>query len=384
MEKELFSDIKLFTPGPTPIPLRVKAAPLLNDIYHRSDDYYQMHRACQTMLAPFFGTKQTPIILTSSGTGAMEAAVIHCTNPNDSVLVLKVGKFGERFEKISKAYGCQVDCLATENGTAVTLDMLREKLAATKSLNALMLQANETSTGSFNPISELIPEVKKKFPHAWIIVDGISALCAHEIAMDKLGIDVVISGSQKGFGVPPGLSFIALSARAETFRSSRPRFYFDLTKELGEQKNGRTAFTPAISVVQSLHASLTELSQHGAQKIINHHARLTHSVRNAATALGLKPFIKANYSQALTSIVAPPNVDAAKVLKIAKEKFGCVISGGQDELKGKIFRFAHLGMTSSLHTLQGLAAFEFSLRDCGYQFELGKGVAAAMETLASS
>lgn len=313
----------------------------------------------------------------------MEAAVVHCTKPSDKVLVLKVGKFGERFEKITKAYGCEVDVLETQNGTAVTPVLLEPKLKAGK-FTAVFLQANETSTGAYNPVDALVPLIRKHQPDCFIVVDGISALCAHEMAMDKLGIDVLLSGSQKGFGVPPGLAFIAMSERAEKFQSQRPRFYFDLHKEGKEQTTGRTAWTPAISVMQSLHASLTVLSKVGAQNIAKHHARMTRAVRAAIANIHLEPFISAHFSHALTSITVPAGLDAALVLKNAKENFGCVISGGQDELKGKIFRFAHLGTINSLHILQGLAAFEFALHASKHKFRLGSGVTAAMESLATS
>lgn len=387
MDKELFlHNAKLFTPGPTPIPLSVKAAPLFSDIYHRSDEYYSLHQSCQKMLAPFFGTKQLPLILTCSGTGAMEAAVVHCTSVSDPVLVLKIGKFGERFEKIASKYGCDVSTLTASPGDTITPNQLSARLEELgQKVRAVFLQASETSTGALNPVKELTSMIRKCTPKAFIVVDAVSALCAHEIPMDEWGVDVMISGSQKGFGAPPGLAFIALSERALEFKSGRPRFYFDLNKEQSEQLQGRTAWTPAIFAMQSLAASLTELSRIGPANIAKHHERMATAVRSAMTELGLTLFVKENFSRALTSAIVPPHLDASRVLRIARERYGCVISGGQDDLKGKIFRFAHLGMTSVLDIIQGLAGFELALYESGFKHaQLGNGVAAAMRSLSGS
>lgn len=379
-----FTPNRLFAPGPTPTPQVVKDAYTQTDIYHRSKEFESLVKDCSAMLKPLFGTTTQPVLLTSSGTGAMEAAVVNLTSPGDQVIVLVCGKFGERWQKMTAAYGCQVHTVVAENGHAPQLQAIEAIFKDCPSPRAVFFQAHETSTGVCLPVEEIVNVIRRKAPATHIVVDAISSLGAHAMKMDEWGIDCVISGSQKGFGVGPGLSFIALSKRAWSDLSKRSRFYFDLEKERKGQETGRTAYTPAINLVLGLHAALKEISALGTDSFLKHHEKLGRATRAAVKALGLELFVgPQNQSNTLTAIKVPQDLNAADVLSIAKAKYGAIISGGQDDLKGKIIRFSHLGFVSPFQLIEGLAALEFALSDAGWKVSLGTGVSAAMRELHS-
>lgn len=382
MEREMFTPNRLFCPGPTPTPWAVKASYLETDIYHRSKEFESLFLQCATMLKPLFGSETNPLILTSSGTGAMEAAVTNLTNVGDGVIVLVAGKFGERWEKIVTSYGCQVEVVRVGHGKVPRASDLGDAFRRMPRPKVVFFQAHETSTGARLPVEELIDEIKRHSKDALIVVDAISSLGAHPISMTGMGIDCLISGSQKGFGVAPGLSFIALSDRAWRGLSTRPKFYFDLAKERKSQESGRSAYTPAISIVLGLYASLTEISKQGITAFINHHARLGAATRAAVKSWGMDLFVEeVAQSNVLTAVKVPPSLDGVQILATAKARYGAIISGGQDDLKGKIIRFSHLGFVSPFQLIEGLAALEFALADLGWSFSLGSGVASAMKVL---
>ena len=383
-KRELFTPNRLFCPGPTPSPWSVKQAALDSDVYHRSKEFEAMVLDCQTMLKPLFGTSTQPIILTCSGTGSMESVVTHLTNPGDQVIAVVGGKFGERFKKLNETYANNVHEIPIALGHAPSLSDVQKAFAAVKNPKAFFIQANETSTGARFDIPAIAHQIKKLSPDTLIVVDAISSLGAHPMDMDNLGIDAVVSGSQKGFGVAPGLSFVALSPRAWALRSSRPKFYFDLERERKGQETGRTAWTPGISLIQSLHVSLKEITAVGIPDIFKHHERLAKACQLAVKAMGLELFVAENAkSNALTAMRVPAGIDGTALLAIAKTKYGAIISGGQDELKGKIIRFSHLGFVSPFMLIDGLACLEFALADVGHKLEIGNGVTAAMRSLRS-
>ena len=231
MDRELFTPNRLFCPGPTPQPWATKQAALESDIYHRSKDFEAVVIDCARMLQPLFGTSTQPVILTSSGTGAMEAVVVNLTNPGDKVIVVVAGKFGERWQKLNKTYGNDVTVIAVNNGSAPTAAQIAEGFKSCPNPRAFYFQAHETSTGARFDVPAIAAQVRTLSPDTLIVADAISSLGAHEIDMDKNALDAVTAGSQKGFGVAPGLSFVALSVRAWKSLSNRPRFYFDLEKE---------------------------------------------------------------------------------------------------------------------------------------------------------
>ena len=382
MERELFTPNRLFCPGPTPSPWNIKQAGLESDVYHRSKEFESMVRSCIDLLKPLFGTKTDPVIFTASGTGAMESVVVNLTEPNDSVMVVVAGKFGERWQKLNEAYGNKVTTLAVEWGRAPTPEAVEAALKKSAPPKVFFMQANETSTGARFDVAAISKVIKKTSPETLIVVDAISSLGAHAVHMDINGIDAVTGGSQKGFGVAPGLSFVALSERAWTRLSSRSKFYFDLNKERIGQSTGRTAWTPAVSLIQSLQVSLQEIHRIGVDQFASHHQRMSKACRAAVKALGLELFVEDRASSdALTAIKVPSGLDGTAILTQAKKKYGAIISGGQDDLKGRIIRFSHLGFVGPFMLIEGLAALEFALADCGHKFKLGTGVSAAMESL---
>ena len=382
MTRELFTPNRLFCPGPTPSPWFVKQAALDSDIYHRSKEFEALVTASADMLKPLFGTATRPVILTSSGTGAMESVVVNLTTAGDSVIVIVAGKFGERWQKLNQTYNNNVTVVSVDAGRAPTAAQIEDAFKKCPNPRAFFFQANETSTGARLDVGSIAAQVRQKSPETLIVADAISSLGAHPVDMDKNGLDAVTAGSQKGFGVAPGLSFVALSERAWKDLSPRAKFYFDLEKERKGQESGRTAWTPGVSLIQSLHASLSEINAIGAAAFAEHHARLATACRAAVRALNLELFVEERaVSNALTAIKVPSGLDGSKILATAKSKYGAIISGGQDELKGKIIRFSHLGFVSPFMLIEGLAALEFALADEGHKFEIGAGVTAAMRSL---
>lgn len=383
METHAFVKDRLYCPGPTPVPQASAIAALQTSVYHRTDLFREKFLHARNLLKPYFASEEAPLILTSSGTGAMEAALVNLTQAGDKVLCLNGGKFGERWGKLANAYGCQTLIYDFPWGESPSLDKLHDLLISHSDIKAVFFQANETSTGVAYPVREIASLIKAN-SQALIVVDAISALVAHHIPMDEIPIDCLLTGSQKGFGIPPGLAFIALSNRGWSALSKRPRFYFDLKKEREGQAKGETAWTPATTLVESLIPSLELLSQQGPRACEAHHALLAQACRAAAEAMGLKLFSKSHHSQALTAIELPQNFDGSKLLKYCRARFGTVFAGGQDHLKGKIIRLAHLGVVDELDLIGGIAALEMGLHKMGHSFALGQGISAAMKVLNGS
>ena len=379
-ERALFTPNRLFCPGPTPVPKEVIQASTETSIYHRSDEFYKVFRRCTERLAPIFGTRTSPIILTASGSGAMEAVLVSLTDVEDEVVVVNGGKFGERWEKLAKTYQCRTEVVSVPWGQAPTSDMILAAVRRQKNTRAIFLQANETSTGAYYNIEKLAGELRQHYK-GLLCVDAISSLIAHPMQMDAWQIDAVVSGSQKGFGLPPGLAFAALSDRAWGQLSKRPRFYFDLEKERKGQADGRSAWTPAASLIFALDAALHILHEAGIDKVLKHHADLAKAARAATKAIGLELFAVTAPSNTLTAITVPAGVDGQRLLKRLRHRFGMFFAGGQDELKGKIVRFSHLGFVSRFDLLDGIAALEFALKEEGFHLDVGNGVKAAMQSL---
>ena len=382
MDRELFTPNRLFCPGPTPTPWFVKQAALDTDIYHRSREFEAIVMDCAAKLRPLFGVSTQPVILTASGTGGMESLVVNLTDEGDEVIVVVAGKFGERWQKLNTSYGNKVHTVSVELGKAARAADIDKAFAVCPRPRAVFFQAHETSTGARFPVDELCSAIRRHNAETLIVVDAVSSLGAHHLEMDKWGIDAALSGSQKGFGVAPGLTFVAMSSRAWGMRSQRSRFYFDLERERKGQETGRTAWTPGVSLMLSLQAALREVDRIGVAQFVKHHERLGAASRAAFAALSMKLFVEENaVSNALTAVRVPDGLDGAKLLADAKARYGAIISGGQDELKGKIIRFSHLGFVSPFMLIDGLAATEFALADAGWKFTMGSGVSAAMRSL---
>ena len=373
---------QLFSPGPTPVPERVLLAMAGPVMHHRDPAYEELFQEVREGLKYVFQTKNEVLVLASSGTGAMEAAVCNTLSRGDEALVVRAGKFGERWGEICEAYGVNFTPIDVTWGEAVDPDLIKKALDAKPSIKAVLVQASETSTGVMHPIKEIADIVKGR-GGTILVVDAISALGVSDLPMDKWGLDVVVSGSQKAFMLPPGLAFIALSAKAWGFveKSTLPKFYFNLKEELAVAQKNQSQFTPAISLVVGLREALKMLKEEGLENVFKRHAMLAHATREAAKALGLELLAPSAPSDALTAIKVPEGVDGKKLKKNFEDKFGLIIAGGQSQLKGKIIRIAHIGYFQPLDIIQAVSTLELVLKGLGYPVKLGAGVKVAEEIL---
>jgi aspartate aminotransferase-like enzyme len=376
---------QLFSPGPTPVPERVLLAMAGPVMHHRDPGYEVLFQEVREGLKYVFQTKQEVLVLASSGTGAMEAAVCNTLSRGDEALVVRGGKFGERWGEICEAYGVKVTPIDVTWGQAVDPGLIKKALDAKPSIKAVLVQASETSTGVMHPIKEIADIVKNR-AGTILIVDAISALGVSDLPMDQWGIDVLVSGSQKALMLPPGLAFIALSAKAWGFaeKSNLPKFYFNLKEELAVAQKNQSQFTPAISLVVGLREALKMLKEEGLENVFKRHALLARATREAVKALGLELLAPTAPSNALTAIKAPEGVDGKKLKKNFEDQFGLIIAGGQSQLKGKIIRIAHIGYFQSLDIIQAVSTLELVLKGLGYPVKLGAGVKAAEEILSAA
>ena len=372
----------LLAPGPTPVPPEVLLAMARPMLHHRSADFVKILEAVSADLKWLFQTTQDVIILTSTGTGGMEAAVSNFLSPGDRALVVNGGKFGERWLKICKAFQIGVDEVKVEWGTAVDPNEVSDRLKRDPSLKAVLVQASESSTGIAHDV-KILGEIVKDCEGTLLIVDAVSAMGVFDLQTDNWGLDVVVTGSQKALMLPPGLAFVSASEKAWAMneKASNANFYFNLKKERDSQRKNQTAFTAAVSLVVGLHEVLTQLKADGLEKIFRRHQLLADATRQAMVAAGLTLFPKESPSNALTAVNAPPGVDGQDIYKHLREKYGITAAGGQDHLKGKIFRLSHMGYLDLFDVIIGISAVEMTLRDLGYPIRLGEGVKAAEEIL---
>ena len=373
----------LFAPGPTPIPPKVLLAMAKPIIHHRIPQFRMLFKGVLEDLKYVFQTQQPVIVLASSGTGAMEAAVSNLLSPGDKALVVRGGKFGERWAEICKAYGVDPVNIDVEWGKAVDTGLVEEAFEAHPQAKVLMWQASETSTGVRHPTKELAALCQQY--GALSVVDGITAIGVFDVPMDEWGLDVVVSGSQKAFMLPPGLAFIAMGERAwEMVQGGRcPRYYFDLEKERKSQEKGDGAYTPAVSMIMGLRASLDLIKDEGLEEVFARHALLARATRESMKALGLELLAPGSPSDAVTAIKVPPGIDGTAMISTLRDKYGITIAGGQSQLKGKIFRISHMGYVSKADILLVVGMVEVVLRELGYAVDLGKGVGRAEEILFS-
>ena len=370
----------LLSPGPTPIPNEVALAMSETMMHHRAPQFNKIFDEAREGLKPLFGTKNDVLILASSGTGAMEASVTNLFSPGDKVLVINGGKFGERWLNISNAYGLDPVELKVPWGQAVRVADVEKHMKANPDLQGVMIQASETSTTVLHPVRE-IAAITKNGP--LFLVDGVTAAGVVPLSMDQWGLDVLVAGSQKALMLPPGLGFIALSDRAweKTKHSKLPRFYFDLNLERRNQQKGSGAFTPAVSLIFGLRASLKMIRREGLENVYARHARLCRATRAAATALGLKLLAPDSPSPAATGIYLPEGIDADQVLDYLRDKMNVALAEGQDQLKGKVIRIAHIGYMGAFDVITAIAALEMALRKFGAEVPFGRGVGAAQAVL---
>lgn len=372
----------LMTPGPTPVPERVLLEMGLPLIHHRSPEFEQLLQEVREGLKYLFQTGKEVIILASSGTGAMEGVVSNTLSRGDVALVVNGGKFGERWAEICQAYGVETDVIHVPWGKAVEPAEIEERLHKNPSIKAILVQASETSTGVKHPV-EKIAQLLKNRDETIIIVDAITALGVFDIPMDKWGLDVVVTGSQKALMLPPGLAFAALSDKAWRFaeRSNLPKYYFDFKKELKNLKKNQNAYTPAVSLIIGLREALRMIKEEGLERVFQRNKLLAEATRKAFLAMGMELYAPKSPSDAVTAIKLPEGIDGEKLVLLLSEKYGITIAGGQDAAKGKIFRVAHMGYIEKFDQITAIAAVEMALYDMGYPVELGKGVRAAEEVL---
>jgi aspartate aminotransferase-like enzyme len=390
---------RLFTPGPTPLLPAAQFAMAAADIHHRTPEFRALYTRVLAQLKEFVGTKNDVIILSSGGTGAMEASVSNLTSPGDRVLVLTAGKFGERWASLVKAFGCHADVVEKPYGQTFTLDEI--KAALKLETRAVFVQATESSTGVRHDIEGIAQLLKSENSEALLIVDGITGLGTTHLDMDGWGIDVLIGGSQKAVMIPPGLSYLAISPRAWDRMEStyNPRYYFDLRKERKNAAKGESAYTPAVALIAALGASLNYIAAQagtpekpegdlaeGRKKLVDNAEICAAMTRAAAIALGFKLFApKGAEAAAATAIVAPEGTDSGTLVKGLKSQFAAIVTDGQGEMKGRLFRIAHLGYFDYMDTIAIIGALEQVIHKTKLplpNFQFGKGLIAAQKFFA--
>jgi len=381
---------RIFTPGPTPLLPAAQFAEASFTAHHRTADFRNLFMRVLADMKEFIGTQNDVLVLACSGTGVMEASVSNLTSPGDKILVLTAGKFGERWTGLGKAFGCQVDTLSVPYGQTFSLDEIRSKL--TPDTRAVYVQATESSTGARHDVKGIAKLVRAQGDNTLLVVDAITGLGTTHLDVDAWGIDIIIGGSQKALMIPPGLAYCAVSERAwqrmETTKS--PRFYFDLRKERKSAAKGESAYTPAISLFAALGAALDYIRQMGngnlvagREGLVDNAELAAEMTRAAAQALGLKLFSSKCPSAAVTAIEAPPGVDSGAIVKEFRDTFNAVVANGQGEMKGQLFRMAHIGYYDYLDTIGILAALEQVLAQVtGKPVKFGSAVSAAQEVFA--
>ena len=372
----------LMIPGPTPVPEKVLLSLAKHPIGHRSSDFSQVIAEINQNLKWLHQTKNEVLSLNVSGTGAMEAGIINFLSPGDRILVGVNGKFGDRWAQIAEVFGLQTERISAEWGQPLDTEEFRRKLEAdtNKEIKAVIITHSETSSGVLNDL-ETINKHVKNHGEALIIVDAVTSLGAYNVPIDDWGLDVVASGSQKGYMIPPGLGFISVSNKAWTaYENCRfPRFYMDLGKYKKANAKNSTPFTPPVNLMYGLQTALQMMQREGLESIFTRHLRLTKATRAAVKALGLNLF--APDDAASTAVTAIASDDAEKIRSIMRQKYDIALAGGQDHLKGKIFRIGHLGFISDRDILTTISCLEATLIELGYKFDAKAGVKAAAAAL---
>ncbi len=372
----------LFTPGPTPIPPEALLAMAQPIDYHRSDASTLLIKDVLAKLKIVFQTENDVLFLTTSGTGAMEGAVANLLCRGDRVLVIRSGKFGERWGEICEAYGVEIIPIDVTWGDSVEPQVVESHLAASPDVKAVFATLCETSTGALHDIEALAGLTQTG--SALLVVDAVSALSADDLQMDNWGVDVVVSCSQKGLMTPPGLAFAALNDRAwdAVVRSDLPKYYLDFRKARDTGLDGSTPYTPAVTLLSALQAALNRVCAEGVRTVISRHARLALAARRAVKAIGLELFAT-HPANTLTSIRLPESFDGKAFIKLMRDRYGITYAGGQAQLSGKIARIAHLGWMNENDVIVAIAAFERGLVELSCDIPLGAGVHAAQEVFAS-
>ncbi|MGZ7053725.1 MAG: pyridoxal-phosphate-dependent aminotransferase family protein [Candidatus Angelobacter sp.] len=380
---------RLFTPGPTQLLPSAQLAMAAATMHHRTAEFRALYSRVLADLKTFVGTKNDVVMFTASGTGAMEAAVSNLTSPGERVLVVSAGKFGERWEGLAKAYGCQFETVRAPYGQTITPQQVREMLKPEHKV--LFMQATESSTGVRHDVEGIARLVRGT--DTLLVADAITGLGTTHFDADGWGIDVLIGGSQKAVMIPPGLAYCSVSDRAwqQMETTKNPRYYFDLRKERKNGAKGESSYTPATALVAALAAALDYIREQGGgdlaagRKVLIDNAETAAAMtRAAAKALGLKLFSASSPGAALTAIASPEGVDSSDIVKAFRNRFGAIVANGQGEMKGQLFRIAHLGYYDYLDTIAAIGALEQVLAEMGRPLELGAGLRAAQQVYAEA
>ncbi len=371
---------RLFTPGPTPLLMEAQVHALTASLHHRTEAFRQIRQQTLEGLRYFFNTQNDVLIFTSSGTGAMEGAMSNLLSAGDRVLVGTAGKFGERWLELARAYGVEADKVESPYGHPLDVAATEKRMKSGGPYRAVFVQATESSTGERHDVKSL-GAVVCAYPETCLVVDAITGLGTTDLSPDDWGLDVVIGASQKALMVPPGLAFVSVSEKAwrAVEKSRLPRYYFDFARERKGLGKGEGTFTPATTLVVSLHAALNYIRRIGRENLVANAALLAEATREAAKVLGLKLFAACSPANALTTICAPDGMDSGLIVKELRARFGAVVANGQGSMKGKIIRLAHLGYYDALELFAVLAALEIVLLRLGHKVELGSAVRAAEE-----
>lgn len=368
----------IYAPGPVAVPPQVLAATAKPIIHHRSADFDPLFKKCCEGLKGIFQTSNPVVTLASSGTGAMEAAIVSSASPGDLVLSVESGKFSQRWGLMAEAFGMKVERINVEWGNDVDPAQIADFLKKHPETRQVIVELCETSTGTLTDVKAVGEVVRGT--DALLLVDAVSGLCADELRTDEWGVDMVGTGSQKGVMLPPGLGFVSVSPKAqEAIKASKSaKFYFSLAKYLKQLEANTTPFTPAVSLIFGLEAALDMLLGEGMENVWKRHARLAEASRLAMGAIGCGLFSN-NPANTCTAVKVPDGVEGGKIVKTLREKFGMIIAGGQDHLKGKIFRFATLGHYNDFDVITIVDGVEQTLALLGHKFQRGAGVNAALE-----
>ena len=375
----------LLTPGPVAVSSEIMVEMARPLIHHRTKEFEAIFERARDGLKHIFQTENEVYILAASGTGAMEGAVVNTLCAGDKVITVNGGKFGERWGKIARAYGLEVDEIDVTWGEAVSSAIIEEKLDSDRSIRAVLMQASETSTGVKHPTDQ-VAAITSKRDDVLLIVDGITAVGVFPLPFDELGIDVLVGGSQKAFMLPPGLSFAAMSEKAWEFNktSDLPKFYLNFADYQKSAQKNTTPWTPAVTLIVGLGKVIEGFMEEGMENIYRKREMMSLATRQALRAINIDLFTTDAASPALTVGVAPEEIGAGKIISELQAKFGMTVAGGQDHAKGKIFRVSHIGDVDRNDMVAFVSALESVLESLGHDFTGGAGVAKVSEMLGTA
>lgn len=375
----------LMIPGPTPVPQSVLLDMAKHPMGHRSSEFSSLLSEVYNDLKWVFQTKNEVFVYTASGTGAMEAAISNVVNRGDKVLSLVIGNFGERWAKIAASVGADVEKIQVDPGQAINPAILSKRLKedVNKEIKVVTMTHNETSTGVTNDVQTLCAMVQE---HGAIsIVDGVTSVGAMPVKTDEWGIDILISGSQKGFMIPPGLSFLTCSEKAMQAyeKCEHPSFYFDFKAYKKAVNDNSTPYTPAVNLFVALHTALQMMKKEGLENIYARHARHSQALRAALRAMSMPLFVENDEiaSKAITAVVPPEGITVPQIRSTMKKDYDIVLANGQGKLVDKIFRMGHLGFVSDRDLLSAISSLEATMYKLGHKFNVGAGTAAAIKVL---